>query len=90
MRIELKILDIDSSHISRMDFLWNSDDPWKLKSEGHLRITFQNGTRYIYENVPFIIVMDIAADESPGKAFDFHIKNGKYKYYKDGSEESGS
>lgn len=82
MRIETKITDIDSSLIDRMEYLWAGEESWKLKNEGHLRVTFQNGSRYIYENVPFIIVMNIAADESVGEAFNHFIKNGDYKFYK--------
>lgn len=83
MKIEAKIIDIDSSLIDRMEYIWVSEEPWKLKNEGHLRVTFQNGFRYIYEDVPFIIVMNIAADRSVGEAFNEFIKNGDYKYYKD-------
>lgn len=88
MRVETRIVDIDSSQISRMDYVWQSDEPWKLKMAGHLRVTFANGQRYIYENVPYIIVMNIAADESPGSAFNHFIKGGDFKYYKDGEVSS--
>lgn len=83
MKIETKIIDVDSSLINKFEYIWSSEDPWTLNNEGHLRVTFQNGFRYIYENVPFITLMSIAADESIGEAFNRLIKNGNYKYYKD-------
>jgi len=83
MRVELKVSDIDSSLVSRIEYLWSDEELWELKKEGHLRVTFQNGFRYIYEKVPFILVMNIISDKSAGEAFSHFIKHGGYKYYKD-------
>tara|TARA_B100002019_G_scaffold73910_1_gene63835 strand:- start:2395 stop:2646 length:252 start_codon:yes stop_codon:yes gene_type:complete len=83
MRVELKILDIDSSLIDRLEFLWDKDESWGLTNTGHIRVTFQNGARYIYENVSFALLMAVASSDSVGQAFNDSIKNGKFKYYKD-------
>lgn len=83
MRVETRIVDIDSSHIDRLEFVWHQDDAWTLNNQGHLRVTFQNGKRYIYEDVPFALLMALASSESVGAAFNESIKNGNYKYYED-------
>lgn len=89
MRIETRIIDIDSSHISRLEYVWHSDDDWALNNCGHVRATFQNGIRYIYEEVPFIVLMNVAASESVGQAFNTLIKGGNYSYYKEGESVDG-
>jgi len=83
MRVELKVSDVDSSLIDRLEFVWQSDESWGLTNKGHLRVTFQNGARYIYEDVPFALLMAMASSDSVGQAFSESIKNGSYKYYKD-------
>lgn len=83
MRVELKVSDIDSSLIDRMEFVWHNDESWGLTNTGHLRVTFQNGVRYIYEDVSFALLMAIASSDSIGKTFNEAIKNGDYKFYKD-------
>ena len=83
MRVELKVLDVDSSLIDRLEFVWHKDESWGLNNVGHLRVTFQNGARYIYEDVSFALLMAIASSDSVGQAFSDSIKNGDYKFYKD-------
>jgi len=83
MRVETRVTDIDSSYIDRLEFVWHKEEDWTLNNEGHLRVTFQNGARYIYEDVSFTLLMAIASSESVGQAFNDSIKNGKFKYYKD-------
>jgi len=87
MRLQTRITDIDSSHIESMDYVWfDAEERWKLKRKGALRVTFQNGARYIYEDVPYLVMMNIAADESPGQAFNDLVKAMEYKYYKEGND----
>ena len=82
MRIETRVSDIDSSHVDRLEFVWHSDESWGLTNKGHLRVTFQNGARYIYEDVSFALLMAMASSDSIGQAFNESIKNGDYKFYK--------
>lgn len=87
MRLQTRITDIDSSHISSMDYVWfDAKERWRLKRKGALRVTFQNGARYVYEDVPYLVMMNIAADESPGQAFNELVKDMGYKYYKEGAD----
>lgn len=88
MKVEVNITDIQSSTIKEMEYLWYSeDDNFKLRSEGLLRVTFQNDRVYVYENVPLIIVMNIAASDSAGESFNFFIKSHNYNYI---AENSGN
>lgn len=82
MRVETRVTDIDSSLIDRLEFVWHKEEDWTLNNQGHLRVTFQNGARYIYEDVPFTLLMAIASSESVGQTFSLSIRNGDYKYYK--------
>lgn len=84
MKANVVFSGIQSSLINRMEYVWSSEeDPFKMKAEGHLRVTFQNGSRYIYENVPLIIVMNIAASDSTGESFTSLIKGNGYSFYKE-------
>jgi hypothetical protein len=84
MRVELDVRDIPSSLIERVEYLWQDDNNWRMKQTGHVRVTFLNGTKYIYEDVPFMIVMNvIGAQDSIGARFSEFIKSGGYKYYKE-------
>lgn len=50
---------------------------------GDLRLTFKsNGARYLYHNVPKILVLNAVKAESVGKALNNIIKNPKIKYEK--------
>lgn len=85
MIVELDVTNIDSSLIERFQYMWSNDDTtWKMKEKGYLRVTFLNGQVYIYEDVPFMIVMNIiAAQDSIGGRFKEWIKDGGYKYHKE-------
>ena len=84
MRVKVDISDIQSSLIKSMEYVWYSEEESiKMKSEGHLRVHFQNDSIYIYEDVPLVIVLNIAAADSVGENFNFFIKNESYRYYKE-------
>jgi len=93
MRIHIRTSDVQSSNIDSMEYLWYSSDnsalaeeqPFSLKSQGFLRVTFQNRSRYVYENVPFDVWLNIVISDSQGEAFNSSVKSGGFKYYKEGS-----
>jgi len=94
MRIHIRTSDVQSSNIDSIEYLWYSNDNsaladdqiLKLKSKGFLRVTFQNRSRYVYEDVPFDVWLNIVTSESQGEAFNSSVKSGGFKYRKEGSD----
>lgn len=85
MMVKVRVSDIQSSNINAMDFIWRSEEGvWSDDVVGHLRVEFQSGPRYIYENVPHSVMMQIASSESAGSAFNSLILKSNYKFYKEG------
>lgn len=83
MRISLAASNIDSSSIERIEFLVHNTDRYMSRADGHVRVTFQNGSRYVYENVSAQTVIDVLSADSIGFAFNKAIVNGGYRYEKE-------
>lgn len=64
--------DIESSNLKRTEY----DTSSKL-----LEVTFKNGVKYVYEDVPHQIYTKFRMSESQGKFFNLNIAK-KYKYKK--------
>lgn len=66
------INDIESSNLKRTEY----DTQTKL-----MEVTFKNGVKYVYEEVPHQIYTKFRMSESQGKFFNLNIAK-KYKYKK--------
>lgn len=62
--------DLDSSNISSMAFLLTNAQ----EDIGLLNVTFKNGKKYSYPQVPKKLVTEVLESESIGKAFNKLIK----------------
>jgi hypothetical protein len=62
-----KIYPLRSSHLASAEH-----------TDGHLIITFKDGTRYRYSNVPASTLTELLRAKSPG-TFLFHAITGKFK-----------
>lgn len=85
-----KIWDIDdSSRVSRVEFKKTKMNG--ILSAGELILTFKNnGSQYLYHNVPEMLVMNAVNAESIGKALNTIINNKKIKYEKIGGANPDS
>ena len=66
-----------SSAIKGFSFTQNGNE-----GKGLLKVQFNNGVNYVYENVPEKLFKTLKACDSTGHAVVKHIK-GKYKCYKE-------
>ena len=72
----------NSSRVTKIEFKETSKASGILRV-GDLRLTFKNNkSRYLYHNVPKILVLNAIKAESVGKALNNIIKNPKIKYEK--------
>jgi hypothetical protein len=76
MIVKFEASDLDSSNIDSLEYVYTTDKrEWRMKQEGSLLVTFSGGQRYVYEDVAFMKVMAVIADESVGTAFNDLIKS---------------
>lgn len=72
----------NSSRVTKIEFKETSRASGIVRV-GDLRLTFKNNnSRYLYHNVPKILVLNAIKAESVGKALNNIIKNPKIKYEK--------
>ena len=72
----------NSSRVTKIEFKETSRASGIIRV-GDLRLTFKNNnSRYLYHNVPKILVLNAIKAESVGKALNNIIKNPKIKYEK--------
>lgn len=72
----------NSSRVTKIEFKETSRAS-RIVRVGDLRLTFKNNkSRYLYHNVPKILVLNAIKAESVGKALNNIIKNPKIKYEK--------
>lgn len=72
----------NSSRVTKIEFKETSRASGIIRV-GDLRLTFKNNkSRYLYHNVPKILVLNAVKAESVGKALNNIIKNPKIKYEK--------
>ena len=72
----------NSSRVTKIEFKETSKASGILRV-GDVRLTFKNNkSRYLYHNVPKILVLNAIKAESVGKALNNIIKNPKIKYEK--------
>lgn len=72
----------NSSRVTKIEFKETSRASGIVRV-GDLRLTFKNNkSRYLYHNVPKILVLNAVKAESVGKALNNIIKNPKIKYEK--------
>lgn len=83
MKVELSAFTPASSNIQFIEYISSKDVPLKRDDRGLLRVIFNNGSVYVYENVPFKIAVDILYAESVGKKFNSAIVSSNYAYRKE-------
>lgn len=72
----------NSSRVSKIEFKETPNNTSFLKF-GELKLTFKNNNqKYLYHNVPKVLVLNAIKAESVGKALNIIIKNPKIKYEK--------
>ena len=72
----------NSSRVTKIEFK-ETGKASGIVRVGDLRLTFKNNkARYLYHNVPKILVLNAIKAESVGKALNNIIKNPKIKYEK--------
>lgn len=72
----------NSSRVTKIEFK-ETGKASGIVRVGDLRLTFKNNkARYLYHNVPKILVLNAIKAESVGKALNTIIKNPKIKYEK--------
>lgn len=72
----------NSSRVTKIEFKETGKASGILRV-GDLRLTFKNNkARYLYHNVPKILVLNAIKAESVGKSLNNIIKNPKIKYEK--------
>lgn len=72
----------NSSRVTKIEFKETSRASGIVRV-GDLRLTFKNNnSRYLYHNVPKILVLNAIKAKSVGKALNNIIKNPKIKYEK--------
>lgn len=81
MKFEINVEDIDSSRISNLTYQSLTDKGISVKNDGELKVTFCNGSVYLYKNVTIANVIDLVLADSVGSAFQKIIlsKNLPYK-----------
>jgi len=68
--MKLEQNEVDSSNIKKITFTNRLGD-----EDGVLLVSFNNGSRYAYDDVPAQVAMDFIAAESAGKFFNKNIRN---------------
>lgn len=83
MKIELSAFTPDSSNIKFIEYVSSKDVILKKDDRGLLRIEFNSGSVYVYEEVPFRVAVDLLYAESVGEKFNSTIRNSNYVYRKE-------
>lgn len=86
MKIDFQFRDIPSSSVLQIVFSAEENDARKLLDypavNGELMATFKNGSRYLYKDVPMMLVIQVATALSIGTEFHANIVNGGFDYEK--------
>ena len=77
-----EVWDIEnSSRVSRIEFKETGRTSGIVRT-GDLKITFKNNQKYLYHDVPKLLVLNAVKAESVGKALNAIIKNKNIRYEK--------
>lgn len=81
MTFEFCVDNIESTNLKKLKFYTSTKKHFSMSDSGFLHVTFQNNSRYIYENVSFGEVWNLINADSMGETFNAAISK-RYKYEK--------
>ena len=83
MKVKAELSDFESSSVKRVEYTTSTDpnDPTGPEC-GWMRVTFANGSRYMYKDVSFGVFCRIAAADSIGHAVHENLVIQPYEYAK--------